>query len=190
MSVAPVAEKLMTLEEFDRIPDVGKKFELVYGELVEVDAVGNEQSRMGVFILHYLCEFLGPEGMTCLFDSSARFRFARDPDLVRGPDVSYVPPDRLPPLPWPDGSMDVAPALAVEIVSTSNTVTEMEQKINEYLTHGVELVWIVHPKTQRVYIHDASGAVAVRNRTDTLDGGTVLPGFNLPVERLFPPSPR
>ena len=188
MSTAQVADELMTIEEFGRIPDVGKKYELVHGQLVEVEPVGNEQSYLGGVILHCLHAFLGPHRARCLFDSSGRFRLARGPDLIRGPDVSYVPPDRLPPLPWPDGAMDVTPALAVEIVSSSNTAREIEGKVNEYLSHGVQLVWVVYPEIPCVHIRDAEGLVAVRGRSDTLDGGSVLPGFRLPMAKLFPPS--
>lgn len=185
MAAAPVLERVLTLEDFEQIPDAGKRYELEYGRLVEVAPVGNEQSFLAAVMIQHILDHLGPRPKGAVFDSAARFRLARDPDLIRGPDVSYVPRDRLPPRPWPNVAMDVVPALAVEIVSSSNTAEEIETKVDEYLAAGVDLVWVVHSANERVYVHDSSGNVQVRRRRDTLDGGIVLPGFNLPLEDLF-----
>lgn len=185
MSVDEAAEMVLTMEDFNRIALPHKRYELEYGRLVEVKPGGNERSNLGTVITHSLHHFLGRAHPRCVFDSSARFRLARDPDLIRGPDACYVPPDQLPPLPWPDGAMDVVPALAVEIVSHSNTASGIETKIDEYLAAGVRLVWVIHPDSRRVYIYDSPDSVQVRHETGTITGGNVLPGFELSLEDLF-----
>jgi Uma2 family endonuclease len=101
------------------------------------------------------------------------------------PDVSYFPWTQIPP-----GFMDarvgtVSPALAVEVLSDSNTRAEMERKRREYFASGTRLVWIVDPRTETVAVYTDPTVHTTLTSTDTLDGGAVLPGFAVPVTELF-----
>ena len=75
----------------------------------------------------------------------------------------------------------------MEVLSPSNTVEEMDEKLDDYFTAGATLVWLVEPDTRSVSVFtSADRATAVRLMiADTLDGGTVLPGFVLPVADIF-----
>ena len=106
--------------------------------------------------------------------------------LVRLPDVAFVSWDRLPERRVPDEPIpNVVPDLAVEVLSASNTAKEMARKRGEYFRAGVRLVWEIDPRarTARVYTSESSFTDLAVN--DTLDGGTVLPGFTLPLAQLF-----
>ncbi len=80
---------------------------------------------------------------------------------------------------------DLVPDLAVEVLSEGNTRREMEQKLREYVTAGVRLVWYVDPGRQEVHVYTAPKQHEVLAAGHTLHGGEVLPGFTLPVRQLF-----
>lgn len=154
--------------------------ELVDGTLVE-KTMGLYESGYAVLLASYIIAFLrdhrlgrvfGPDGPTRLF-----------PGLVRIPDVSFFSRERLPRDKAP--LADVAPDLAVEILSKSNTREEMERKLDDYLRTGVRLVWCVDPETRSVKVYDAAGGVRELTEADELDGGDVLPGFRLRLADWF-----
>lgn len=109
------------------------------------------------------------------------------PGLVRIPDVSFISSNRL-----PDGRVprepipDLAPDLAVEVISRHNTRKEMDRKLHDYFTAGVQLVWYVYhsPRREaRVYVGPTEYSTV--DEAGALDGGAVLPGFALALKDLF-----
>jgi Uma2 family endonuclease len=106
--------------------------------------------------------------------------------LVRIPDVCFISWDRLPGGELPDEAIaGVIPNLAVEVLSKSNTPKEMERKLREYFKAGVQLVWLVDPKTQTARVYSSPTKVRRISKDQALDGGEVLPGFVLPLKELF-----
>ena len=107
-------------------------------------------------------------------------------NLQRRPDVAFVSYTR-----WPtavvarESAWNVVPDLAVEIVSPTNLAEEIDGKVTDYFQSGVRLVWVFYPDTGRVYVYPSPTQVSILERTDTLDGGEVLPGFQLPIVRLY-----
>jgi Uma2 family endonuclease len=79
----------------------------------------------------------------------------------------------------------VAPDLAVEVFSPSNTGPEMQQKADVYFKMGVRLVWVVYPKSRAIHVYTSPTTVIIKRDGDELDGGDVLPGFTLEVSDLF-----
>jgi Uma2 family endonuclease len=107
-------------------------------------------------------------------------------NLVRIPDVAFASWERFP----DDESMqesvpEVVPDLAVEVLSQSNTRGEMAVKLVEYFKAGVRLVWFVDLRAKAVTVYTSPSRSKVVSESGTLDGGKVLPGFELPVEKLF-----
>jgi Uma2 family endonuclease len=105
----------------------------------------------------------------------------------RRPDVSFVSFGR-----WPRGLRipntnfwDVVPNLAVEVISPSNTANDVIERIRDYLEAGVERVWVIYPDFARIYDYDSPASVQILTRSQTLDGGSVLPGFQLSLAELF-----
>ena len=103
------------------------------------------------------------------------------------PDVAFVSKAR-----WPlrkqaprTEAWKVIPDLAVEVVSPSNKAGELIEKMLDYQRAGVRLIWHVYPVQEVVLVFESPESVRVLNRDDTLDGGTVLPGFRLPLATLF-----
>jgi Uma2 family endonuclease len=162
----------------------GRLCELVDGVLVE-KAVGYYECRLavvlGYFLESYLVEkndlgiVLGEAGMTRM-----------EPGLVRMPDVAFYSWEHFPNRLLPAGAfLEIAPDLAVEILSPSNTEREMDRKRREYFDGGTRLVWQVYPPTRRVRVYTAVDAFVECDENQTLEGGTVLPGFTLSIRRWF-----
>jgi Uma2 family endonuclease len=108
------------------------------------------------------------------------------PRQVRLPDVTFVswkqfPSRKIPKNPILRGHPD----LAVEVLSKSNTRQEMKRTLKEYFKAGTQLVWIVDPPTKTVAVYNSPTTRRVVKLKDSLDGGDVLPGFKLPLSRIF-----
>jgi Uma2 family endonuclease len=105
---------------------------------------------------------------------------------IRMPDVAFFSWARLPDGEIPDDpAPEIAPDLAVEVLSRSNSAGEMSRKLREYFEAGVRLVWYVDPLAKSVTVYTSLARSKVVPLTGTLDGGKVLPGFELPVRDLF-----
>lgn len=158
-------------------------FELVDGVLVE-KCMGYRESLLAVMIATYVNTWVLPRKLGVVSGADGMMRLFRG--LVRIPDVAFASWERFPggkvsdePIP------DLAPDLAVEVLSESNTVREMERKRKEYFAAGVRLVWIVDGKERTVTVYTGPEACVVLGEDQVLDGGTVLPGFTLALRDLF-----
>ena len=104
------------------------------------------------------------------------------------PDVAYLRKERAPKPDW-EPFAPVMPDLAVEIISPSQSMTEARRKANVYLRHGTAMVWLVQPREKTAETWTIAGDGTQETETIDLDGalngGTVLPGFNLPLRELF-----
>lgn len=116
---------------------------------------------------------------------AAGFILAVDPPTVRGPDVAFISSDRLPDGPLPDGFWPLAPDLAVEVVSPSNSAAHMQEKVLQYLDTGSREVWVIQPATRTVEVWRPDTSMRIVREDGTLDGGDVIPGFRLAIADLF-----
>jgi Uma2 family endonuclease len=108
------------------------------------------------------------------------------PGLVRIPDVSFVSWERLPGRESPREPIpDLAPDLAVEVLSKGNTKPEMDRKVREYFEAGVVLVWLIDPRKRTARVFSAAGKSTLVRADGSLDGGAVLPGFVLRLSDLL-----
>ncbi len=112
-------------------------------------------------------------------------RLSRNPDKLRGPDVGMVRADRAPTGKGMLGWLDGAPDLAVEVVSDSQTISEITKKALEFIAGGAQMVWLVDPEPRRVVLFTPPNQVKILGTDDLIDGGTLLPGFACKVAELF-----
>jgi Uma2 family endonuclease len=159
--------------------------ELVDGVLLE-KPMGTKEGLLGGWLLHFLWQFLEAHRLGIVLGGDAALELM--PDLVRVPDVSFISFDRLPGRKVPAKAIaPLSPGLAVEVLSPSNTKKEMQRKCREYLTTGSRLVWLIYPKTRVVEVHKTAGRCRRLRIGQVLDGGDVLPGFELPLSQLLSP---
>jgi Uma2 family endonuclease len=119
-----------------------------------------------------------------------RIPVTHDSSRQRRPDIAFVSSERWPmdrPMSLREDAWDVVPDLAVEVISPTERAWDLLDKVGEYFQAGVRLAWVVFPKHQCVYVYEAPDRIRVLSRLETLDGGAVLPGFQLPWNRLFDP---
>ncbi len=165
--------------------------ELVDGVLVE-KTMGIQESYLALLIGGIINEFLRASALGIALGADGMTKLA--PGLIRIPDVSFVRWERFPGRVVPSIAFLVSgPDLAVEVLSPSNTAKEMDRKLKDYFASGVRLVWYVDPVKRTAEVFTAVGQSVVLGEGDTLDGGDVLPGFALPLARVFEelgPSPR
>ncbi|MBO0698283.1 MAG: Uma2 family endonuclease [Zavarzinella sp.] len=157
--------------------------ELVDDVLVE-KPVGWKEGALALELGRYLLNYLDENNLGQVGGADSMLRLARG--LVRLPDLAFVLWEHLPDdeedLP---SILDLAPDLAVEVISPSNTPKEMTRKRREYFKAGTTLVWQVYPKTRTVEVYTSPTRFHTLGIDDTLDGGTLLPGFRLPLRTLF-----
>jgi Uma2 family endonuclease len=157
--------------------------ELVDGVLVE-KATGLKESALAALLIGYLIQFVRPRDLGFITAPDGALRLM--PGLVRIPDVSFISWGRLPERRIPEEPIPtLAPDLAVEVLSESNTPKEMARKLREYFSVGVRLVWYVDPESRTVEVFTAVDRSTTLDAGQTLDGGAVLPGFALPLAELF-----
>ena len=110
---------------------------------------------------------------------------ARKPDHVLGPDVAFVSSGSLPAQISSEGFLETIPELVVEIRSKNDAAAEIADKVADYLTAGVRLVWIVEPTTEIVSEHRPGQPPQSLGKSDTLRCDDIIPGFRLSVAELF-----
>lgn len=174
----------LTAEQFAQLPDDPFwRYELVRGRVVREPPVGVPHGSVAAQVARFLLEFVEPRGLGSVRVESG-YVLARDPDTVRGPDVSFVRRERLESY-GAGGWGRTPPDVVVEVLSPSDRPGKVQEKVQDYLAAGCSLVWVVDARRRTVTVHEPPGAARVVGEHESLDGGAVLPGFRLPVLRLF-----
>ncbi len=181
--MSSVAQKLMTAEEFSRLPGSERK-ELVRGEVVESMPPSKEHGRIAFVIGILLHRWIEP-GAGGQIGVESGFILARGPDVIRAPDVHYISDARVASDTASSAFWTIAPDLAVEVVSPSETADEVREKVRDFLAAGTSLVWTVYPRTREVVAHTADGLARTYSADDILEHPDVLPGFSCKVAELF-----
>jgi Uma2 family endonuclease len=161
-------------------------YEVVDDQVVELAPMGAYEVWIATVLVVRLATFvtqhqLGRAVQEMLFDLPVAT------GRRRRPDVAFVSFDR-----WPlhrriprREAWEVVPNLAVEVISRTDSVDSIVDKIAEYFHAGVEHVWVVFPSQEQVYVYDSPTSVHILTRTDELSGNPVLPDFRLPLVELF-----
>jgi Uma2 family endonuclease len=156
--------------------------ELIDGVLV-TKPIGYEESCLTRTLVILLGAYVRQHGLGVLSGADGPYRVARN--QVRLPDIAFVSRDRFRRRNRGAAISSLAPDLAVEVLSKSNTRREMERKLREYFAAGTRLVWFVDPRKRTVRVYTDPDHSTLLGEADTLDGGAVLPGFALPLRELF-----
>jgi Uma2 family endonuclease len=164
-----------------------KLCELIDGTLVE-KPVGYDEAIIATNLTIRLGAFVERADLGALSGADSTLRMASS-GRVRLPDVAFISKERLP---KKRGRVPtLAPDLAVEVLSQTNTAAEMAQKLREYFPSGTRLAWFIDPATRSVSVYHSPGdPTRVLTESDTLDGEQVVPGFTMPVADLFRNVPR
>lgn len=175
---------LLTADELLALNIQDKRTELVRGRLVVREPAGFRHGAIAAELTATLAHFVKAHAHGVVVAAETGFKLSSDPDTVRAPDVGFIRADRVP-HPLPRGYADIAPDLAVEVLSPDDRAGEVLAKVSDWLTAGCRLVWVVDPDRRIARVYRADGSEAIVPADATLDGEDVLPGFTCPVESFL-----
>ena len=180
-----VTQKPVTAEELLKMPDDGLRSELVRGEVRQTALAGSVHGRLAVNVAASLHQYVRESDLGIVCAVGTGFEIERDPDTVRAPDVAFVSRERIEEVGEVEGFWPGAPDLTVEVVSPGDLYTEVEEKVLGWLEAGSRMVVVVDPRNRTVSVRRNRAEAQVLSERDTLDGGDVVPGWELPVADVF-----
>jgi Uma2 family endonuclease len=189
MLMAEIQQKLYTVEDLWELQgesDEYKLAELIRGELIMVGGSGGEATIIAGFILRKIGNYSDEHKLGYVTGADGHYVVSTNPDTAVIPDVGFIKKERMP-KPVPKKYIHATPDLAVEVISPTDKAKEIREKIELYLEHKTELVWVVYPSSERVDVYRAADKahVEVVKLDGVLDGENVLPGFKLSVQEIF-----
>ena len=180
-----MSKRYLTESDLLNVTDDSCRHELVAGVIVAESFPTPGHDRTFRRLLRLLGDFVQGHELGEVFGETG-YVLARDPDTVRGPDLSFVSRERL--TNFDDGRFfSGAPDLAVEILSPSNRRGEMHARVADYLAAGARFVWVVDSKRRSVTTYRTLLAPRRLESHEALDGEDVLPGLVIPLESIFGP---
>lgn len=188
---ATAPTRLMTTEEMLALPDDGVERWLIRGQLREKGKAMTVRNRIhsrvmirvGKFLDNWLDEQPKPRGEVCGGEAGVRLR--QTPDSTVGIDVVYISAELAARRSKDTTLIDGVPVLVVEILSPNDVIEDINDKIDEYLDTGVQLVWIIDPRRRTVTVYRQGADAELFTGNQELSGEPHLPGFRVAVARLF-----
>ena len=177
--------KTITAEQLLAMPDDGNRYELIEGELHMMSPSGNVHGETAANITALLWNHVRHHRLGKVFAAETGFLLSRNPDMVRAPDAAFVASESLPSNDVGPSYLPLAPNLAVEVVSPSDSSTQVEEKARMWLDKGTAMVLVVDPGTRTVRIYRSKVSIAVLHEGDELNADDVVPGWTLRVGELF-----
>ena len=184
------AKKLLTAEDLMALPDDGKRYELIRGELITMPPTSHNPSRVAIRFGRRIGNFAEEHDLGQDVGADAGIHIEHNPDTVRTPDYAFISYERAAQPPPLRGYAQVIPDLVVEVVSPTDRQPDVDAKTQMWLEAGVRLALVVYPESQEVYAHHDDGSVVRYGIGDTVVGDPVLPGFACPVADIFAFGPR
>ena len=167
-----------TLEEF--MTKDYESCEFVEGELKPMPPPTMEHGEIGVNIIVLLNQYVKVNELGRVYSLETTFQVGKS---GRKPDVAFLLKEHIPEN--KRQASPIAPDLAVEIVSPSDTLYDIQEKVFEYLDAGTQLVWVVEPVGQTVTVYRSRTEIKVLTMKDTLTGDDVIKGFSCSVAEIF-----
>jgi Uma2 family endonuclease len=178
-------ERLLTAEEYAQLPDNGEPTELVRGRVVTMNVPNFRHGILCGRIAKLLATYVDDRGLGYVLCNDAGMITERDPDTVRGPDVSFFSYSRVPKGADPEGYPDAAPEVVFEVRSPGDRWAKILGRVSEFLSAGVLVVYVVEPKKQSVTAFDPEQAGRTLRGDDELTFPAPLSDLRLPVRALF-----
>jgi Uma2 family endonuclease len=174
---------VMTANELLRLNLSERRTELVRGQLIVREPPGFRHGTVANRLSFAITSHVIANQLGLVLAAETGFTLFRNPDTVRAPDVAYVSGARVPD-PLPKGFAEMAPDLAVEVLSPDDRPGEVLEKVADWLKAGCRLVWVVDPERRLARIYRADGSEAHMTHEGSLEGEDVLPGFRQPLAEL------
>ncbi|MDH3599102.1 MAG: Uma2 family endonuclease [Candidatus Tectomicrobia bacterium] len=161
-------------------------YEIINGQRVDLLPMGAYATWLASRLHSRLSPYTEDKGLGTTV-TEMLFVLDAERDLRRRPDVAFVSTNR-----WPldrelprTGDWVVVPDLAVEVISPTDVFKDVLAKLREYFQYGVQVVWVIAPEEQQVYVYDEPAHVRILTVQDEVIGDEVVSGFRLPLAQLF-----
>lgn len=181
--------QLMTADELLVMPhsEDGNdyRYELIKGELKKMSPTKPMHGIVTARLTIAVGQHVEAEDTGEVFGAETGFLVEQNPDTIIAADVAFVTHERLATIENIEKFVPFAPDLAVEVLSPSNTVDEIDNKIALYFAAGARLVWVANHKRRKLWVYPSPNKAHILTEADTLDGGDVLPGFKYNLAKLF-----
>jgi Uma2 family endonuclease len=180
-----VVRQQVTANELLHMPDDDFRYELVRGELRQMNPAGNVHGRIAVRVTWRLAQHVEENRLGTVYAAETGFRLASDPDTVRAPDVAFVSQARIEAVGEVEGFWPEAPDLAVEVVSPGDSYAEVEEKVFDWLDAGMKMVVVINPRQRSATVYKSPTDITALAEAAVLNGGDVVPSFELVVREIF-----
>ncbi len=180
-----IAERLLTADEFLRLPDDGMPKELVRGRIVRMNVPVPRHGQICVQVAYLLRRFLDDHPLGHVVGNDSGVLTARAPDTVRGADVAFYSYNRVPPGPFPRGYLPVVPELVFEVRSHTDRWPNVVTKVGEYLNAGVSVVCVLDDATEAALVFSGDDMPRLLAADQTLTLPDVLPEFQVAIRQFF-----
>ena len=184
-TIPPAAPALISAEEFLKLHGDVSGIELVKGRIVRLPMPGLHHGRVCFKAAFLIGDFVMHRDLGQIMTNDSFVHAGSNPDSVRGADVCYFSYARLPKdEPCPTGAAEVSPNLVVEVRSPSDRSREVQEKVDEYLEAGVDVVLVLDPSLESATVFRKTSEDRLSSR-DELTLPDVLPGFGILVRKFF-----
>jgi Uma2 family endonuclease len=178
-------EALLTAEEYARLDDNGRPSELVRGRIVEMNPPIPRHGQICSKVDRIVGNFADEHESGHVISNDSAVITERDPDTVRGADISFYSFRKVPKGPFPRGYLSVVPDLIFEVRSPDDRWKKIQLKVGEYLAAGVSVVCVLDDDPSTAYVYAADQPVRTLTADDELTFPDILPGFRVQVRRFF-----
>lgn len=176
---------VITADEFLSHPAANERTELVRGRIQMMTPASVAHGLVSGTVFRLLSTYVWQHRLGACFADSTGYTLPNLPNTVRAPDASFVRADRLQPMRVDSGFHQIAPDLAVEVLSPSESATVLTEKLADYRVAGTPLVWVIDPAQRTVEVFATGESSVTLGTQDTLTGGDLVPGFTCGVGELF-----
>ncbi|HEY3320933.1 MAG TPA: Uma2 family endonuclease [Planctomycetota bacterium] len=176
-------KRLITGEELLRHPEWGT-CELIDGEVVMLSPAGAGHGQAAMAAAVKINDFVARKRLGVVYAAETGFYLRRNPDKVRAPDCMFISWDRAP-AELEMGYLPVVPDLAVEVVDPKDPALTSIEKAQSFVDAGVKLVWVIDYVSRKALVYEQGKPTRMLAEEGVLDGSTVLPGFKLPLKKIW-----
>jgi len=174
---------LMTAEELIELPKGEHRYELVKGVLLTMSPSGSDHGRVTMNLSLLLANYIKANNLGIAFAAETGFKLEHNPDTVLAPDFAFIRKQRS--AQRSTGYLEMAPDLAVEVISSTKSRRKAERKTTQWLSFGVQSVWLVSCQDRTVELVSTDGNRTLFRESDELLDERVVPGFRIAVAEIF-----
>ena len=178
----------LTIKDLEKLttehPD--HQMELVGGKIIIMSPSGLESDEVAAMIINLLLNWVRPRKLGRVTASSAGFRLPNADGDIRAPDAAFIQGDRLPQT--TENYAEIVPDLIFEVKSKTDSVTKLQEKIQQFLTYGTQVAVLVDPRSRTMEVYRPNTEKVVLGDGDLLQVPELLPGWKLPIAEVWAPE--